>query len=96
MPLDVIWEKNLTEVVNYALEYPSMILAATKTSSLQPMTTDFAYGLYIGYISGVFFDKFLSENNRFLNDDELLDFYSKIAARNSEILLKIKTHLKTQ
>lgn len=93
MPLDVIQEKNLTEIINYALEYPSMVLAATK-SSLQQPTIDFAYGLYIGYISGVFFDKFLSENNRFLTDDELADFYSKIAVRNSEIMLKIKTQLK--
>lgn len=93
MPLDVIQEKNLTEIIDYALEYPSMVLAAVK-SNLQQSTVDFAYGLYIGYISGVFFDKFLSENNRFLTDDELADFYSKIAARNSEIMLKIKTHLK--
>lgn len=93
MSLDVIQEKNLTEIIDYALEYPSMVLAAVK-SNLQQSTVDFAYGLYIGYISGVFFDKFLSENNRFLTDDELADFYSKIAARNSEIMLKIKTHLK--
>ncbi len=93
MPLDVIQEKNLTEIIDYALEYPSMVLAAVK-SNLQQSTVDFAYGLYIGYISGVFFDKFLSKNNRFLTDDELADFYSKIAARNSEIMLKIKTHLK--
>jgi hypothetical protein len=52
------------------------------------------YGLYIGYISGVFFDKFLAENKRFLNDDEMSDFYSKVANRNSEIMLKIKAHLK--
>jgi hypothetical protein len=93
VPLDVIQEKNLTEIINYALEYPSMVLAATK-SSLQQTTADFAYGLYVGYISGLFFDKFLSENNRFLTEDELSDFYSKVAARNSEIMLKIKTNLK--
>ena len=94
MPLDVIQEKNLSDIINYALEYPSMVLAATKSSNIQDTSTDFVYGLYIGYISGVFFDKFLAENKRFLNDDEMSDFYSKIAARNSEIMLKIKAYLK--
>ncbi|HXG74917.1 MAG TPA: hypothetical protein VNK44_08900 [Candidatus Nitrosotenuis sp.] len=93
MPLDVIQEKNLNEIINYALEYPSVVLSATK-SSLQRNTADFAYGLYVGYISGLFFDKFLLENKRFLNDDELSDFYSRLAARRDEIMLKIKTHLR--
>jgi hypothetical protein len=93
VPLDVVQEKSLNEIINYALEYPSMVLSATK-SSLQYQTADFAYGLYVGYISGLFFDKFLLENKRFLTDDELSDFYSKLAARNDEIRLKIKTHLK--
>ncbi|MEM3090057.1 MAG: hypothetical protein QXY22_05760 [Candidatus Nitrosotenuis sp.] len=94
MPLDVIQEKNLKDITDYALEYPSMVLAATKSSIVSTSLTDFAYGLYIGYISGVFFEKFLAENKRFLNDDELADFYSKIASRNAEIALKIKAHLK--
>lgn len=95
MPLDVIQEKNLTEIINYALEYPSMVLACTKSNSITPMSpADFSYGLYVGYISGVFFDRFLSENNRFLSDDELTDFYSKMASRNSEIMMRIKAHLK--
>ena len=94
MPLDVIKDKNLTEIMDYALEYPSMVLAASKSSNTGSSLIDFSYGLYVGYISGVFFDKFLLQNNRFLNDDEMGDFYSKIANRNSEIMLKIKTHLK--
>lgn len=95
MPLDVVQEKNLAEIINYALEYPSMVLSATKSSQILPTTAvDFAYGLYVGYISGVFFEKFLAENKRFLNDDELGDFYSKLASRNSEFTLKIKAHLK--
>jgi hypothetical protein len=57
---------------------------------------DFSYGLYVGYIAGLFFDRFLEENKRFLSEEELGDFYSKLAARNSEIMLKIKTHLKTK
>ncbi len=97
MPLDVIQEKNLTEIINYALEYPSMVLSSTKSNHITPTSlADFAYGLYVGYISGMFFDKFLAENKRFLNDDELVDFYSKLASRNSEITLKIKAHLKTK
>ncbi len=95
MALDVIQEKNLTDIINYALEYPSMVLSITKSNVEQARSVDFVYGVYIGYISGVFFDKFLSENNRFLNDGELSDFYSKLASRNTEIMLKIKAHLKT-
>lgn len=95
MALDVVQEKNLTDIINYALEYPSMVLATTKSNAVQAKSVDFAYGLYIGYISGLFFDKFLSENNRFLNDGELSDFYSKLASRDAEIMLKIKAHLKT-
>lgn len=95
MPLDVIQEKNLTDIINYALEYPSMVLSATKSSHIMPSSlADFAYGLYVGYISGMFFDRFLAENKRFLNDEELVDFYSKISSRNSEIMLKIKAYLK--
>jgi len=74
MPLDPIQEKNLTDIIDYSLEYPSMVLAAAKSSSMQNSSVDFVYGLYIGYISGVFFDKFLAENKRFLNDDEMSDF----------------------
>jgi hypothetical protein len=97
LPLDVVQEKTLTEIINYALEYPSMVLSTMKSNQILPTSVgDFAYGLYVGYISGMFFDKFLAENKRFLNDDELGDFYSKLASRNSEITLKIKAHLKTK
>jgi hypothetical protein len=97
VPLDVIQEKSLSDIINYALEYPSMVLAATKsTDTQQPSSIDFVYGLYVGYISGVFFDKFLAENKRFLNEDEMSDFYSKLANRNPEIMLKIKAYLKTK
>ncbi|HET8719680.1 MAG TPA: hypothetical protein VFM64_01650 [Candidatus Nitrosotenuis sp.] len=96
MPLDLVQEKSLNEIIDYALEYPSMVLASLKTRQIVPTSIgDFAYGLYLGYISGVFFEKFLAENKRFLNDEEISDFYSKIASRNSEITLKIKAHLKT-
>ncbi len=95
MPLDVIQDKNLLDIIDYALEYPSMVLSIVKSPQIQPAALiEFAYGVYVGYISGVFFDKFLAENKRFLNDDELGDFYSKISARNSEITLKIRSHLK--
>jgi hypothetical protein len=95
LPLDIIQERNLFSVIDYALEYPSMILSATKVNHIEASSQiDFSYGLYVGYISGVFFDKFISENNRFLNDDEMSDFYSKLASKNPEIMLKIKTHLK--
>lgn len=95
MGLDVIQEKNLKDIIDYALDYPSMVLATAKSGKAAPSSLmDFAYGLYLGYISGVFFDKFLAANNRFLNDDEMSDFSSKIASRESEIFLKIKAYLK--
>lgn len=93
MPLDVIQEKSLGEIINYALEYPSMVLSPVKN---QPRTNlaDYSHGLYIGYISGLFFDKFLAANNRFLDDDEILHFKSILKTREQEIIMKIKTHLK--
>lgn len=96
MPLDVVQEKILTDIIDYALEYPSMVLSAAKTNQiLATSRADFAYGLYVGYISGVFFERFLEENKRFLNDDELGDFYSKLSSRNAEINLKINAYLKS-
>jgi hypothetical protein len=94
LTLDVIQEKNLTEIIDYALEYPSMVLSVTKGNAEQPISSDFVYGVYVGYITGLFFDRFLSKNKRFLNDDELSDFHSKLASRSPEIMLKIKAHLK--
>lgn len=93
MPLDVIQEKSLAEIIDYSLEYPSMVLATSKTQTSRNLS-EYSFGLYMGYISGVFFDKFLAENKRFLNDDEMSHFNSMLKARESEILMKIKTHLK--
>lgn len=93
MPLDPIQEKNLSEIIDYSLEYPSMVLTTVKTQSSRNLA-EYSFGLYIGYISGVFFDKFLAENKRFLNDDEMSHFNSMLKSRESEILMKIKTHLK--
>lgn len=94
MGLDVIEEKNLNAVITYALDYPRMVLVEAR--SLVPndaVLSDFAYGLYIGYISGVFFDGFLIRNKRFLNDDEMSDFHTILFKRSPEIWLKIKAHL---
>ena len=94
MGLDVIEEKNLNDVITYALDYPRMVLAEAR--SLVPnnaVLSDFAYGLYVGYISGVFFDGFLIRNKRFLNDDEMSDFHTILFKRSPEIWLKIKAHL---
>lgn len=94
MGLDVIEEKNLSDAITYALEYPRMVLAEAR--SLVPnnaVLSDFAYGLYVGYISGVFFDGFLARNKRFLNDDEMSDFHTVLFKRSPEIWLKIKAHL---
>ena len=93
MPLDVIQERNLSEIIDYALEYPSMVLATTKSQTVRNLA-EYSFGAYVGYISGVFFDKFLAENKRFLNDDEMSHFNSMLKAKEPEILMKIKTHLK--
>jgi hypothetical protein len=94
MGLDVIEEKNLNDVITYVLDYPRMVLIEARLLVPQgAILGDFAYGLYVGYISGVFFDGFLKRNNRFLNDDELSDFHAVLFKRSHEILLKIKAHL---
>ncbi len=94
MGLDVIEEKNLNDVIEYALDYPNVVLAGVKSIlSQNVMLGDFAYGLYLGYVSGVFFDGFLRRNSRFLNDEEMSDFHAMLFKRSPEILLKIKVHL---
>ncbi len=65
MGLDVIEEKNLDDAIVYALDYPSVVLSEAKSFASEITTLeDFAYGLYLGYISGVFFDGFLVRNKR--------------------------------
>ncbi len=93
MPLDVIEEKNLNDAITYALDYPSMVLAHVKTSSPQGSMIDIAYGLYVGYVSGVFFDGFLQRNGRFLNDDEISHFNRIINEQSQTIRMKIKANL---
>ena len=94
MGLDVIEEKNLNDVIVYALDYPNMVLSEAKSFALEiTALEDFAYCLYLGYISGVFFDGFLARNKRYLDSEELIDFHSIIVKRSPEIRLKIKAHL---
>lgn len=93
MPLDVIEEKHLNDIVNYALDYPSMVLTHIKSSVQTGSLVDTAYGLYVGYISGVFFDGFLQRNKRFLNEDEVSHFNRIINENNKTITLKIKANL---
>jgi len=94
MGLDLIEEKNLNDAIVYALDYPKVVLAESK-GFITEITTlgDFAYGLYIGYISGVFFDGFLARNKRYLDSEELSDFHAILVKRSPEIRLKIKMHL---
>lgn len=94
MGLDVIEEKNLNDTISYALEYPSMVLSEARTLSITSNLEDFAYGLYVGYICGVFFDGFLERNKRYLDSEESSDFHSVIVKRTEEIRLKIKAHLR--
>jgi hypothetical protein len=93
MGLDVIEEKNLNDVITYALDYPKMVLSEAKTLSITSNLEDFAYGLYVGYICGVFFDGFLERNKRYVDIEEASDFHSVIVKRTTEIRLKIKAHL---
>jgi len=92
MGLDVIEEKNLNDVITYALEYPKMVLSEAITWQATNLV-DFATGLYIGYMGGVFFDGFLKRNKRFLNSEEYSDFHAIISKRDTEIKLKIQAHL---
>jgi hypothetical protein len=92
MGLDVIEEKNLNDVITYALDYPVVVLSEARSWPITNME-DFATGLYIGYIGGVFFDGFLRRNKRFLDSEEYSDFHTIISKRNMEIKLKIQAHL---
>ena len=92
MGLDVIEEKNLNDVMTYALDYPTMVLSEAR-SGFATHPEDFAIGLYIGYVGGVFFDGFLKRNKRFLDSEEYSDFHANISKRIPEIKLKIQAHL---
>jgi hypothetical protein len=94
MGLDVIEEKNLNDAIVYALDYPNVVLTESKGFAAEVTTLgDFAYGLYVGYVSGVFFDGFLARNKRYLDSEELSDFHAILVKRSPEIRLKIKAHL---
>ena len=93
MGIDPIEEKNLNDVIAYALEYPKMVLAEAKSLSVTSNLGDFAYGIYVGYICGVFFDGFLQRNKRYLDVEESSDFHNIILKRTPEIRLRIQAHL---
>ena len=95
MGLDVIEEKNLNDAIVYALDYPNVVLTEAKLFASEITTLeDFAYGMYLGYISGVFFDGFLARNKRYLDSEELSDLHLILVKRSPEIRLKIKAHLR--
>ena len=93
MGLGVIEEKNLNDIVTYALDYPKMILAEVKSLSITTNLEDFAYGIYVGYICSVFFDGFLKRNKRYLDVEESSEFHDIILKRTPEIRLRIRAHL---
>jgi len=93
MGLDVIEEKNLNDMISYTLDYPTMVLSEVKSLSSSLKLEDFAYGLYVGFICGAFFDGFLRRNKRYLDAEESSDFHSIILKRTPEIRLKIQAHL---
>jgi hypothetical protein len=70
-----------------------MVLTHIKAPGHIGSIADIAYGLYIGYVSGVFFDGFLQRNKRFLNEDEISPFNRTINENRQTIMLKIKTNL---
>ncbi|MDE1764396.1 MAG: hypothetical protein KGH88_09185 [Thaumarchaeota archaeon] len=91
--MDVIEEKNLNDIIAYSLDYPKMVLSEAKNLSVTSNLEDFAYGIYVGYISGVFFDGFLQRNKRYLDLEETSDFHNIILKRTPEIRLRIRAHL---
>lgn len=92
MGLDLIEEKNLNDIITYALDYPALVLSEAKSWPETAMV-DFSTGLYVGYIEGVFFDGFLRRNKRFLDSEEMSQFHEIISKRSAEIKLKIQAHL---
>jgi hypothetical protein len=92
MGMDLIEEKNLNDIITYALDYPKMVLSEAKLLSITNLE-DFAYGIYVGYICGVFFDGFLQRNKRYLDLEESSDFHNIILKRTPEIRLRIRAHL---
>ena len=93
MGLGAIEEKNLNDVIFYAMDYPKMVLAETRLQSIPSSLEDFAFGIYVGYICGVYFDGFLQSNKRYLDNEELSEFHETILKRTPEIRLRIKAHL---
>lgn len=93
MGLGVIEEKNLNDIISYALDYPKMVLSEVKTLSTASNLEDFALGIYIGYICGIFYDGFLHRNKRYLDLEESSEFHEIILKRTPELRLKIKTYL---
>ncbi|GEM_PF-445077 len=93
MGLGVIEEKNLNDIITYALDYPKMVLAEVKSLAITSNLEDFAYGIYVGYVCGVFFDGFLQRNKRYLDIEESSDFHNTIIKRTPEMRLRIKAHL---
>ncbi|MDE1764869.1 MAG: hypothetical protein KGI27_01205 [Thaumarchaeota archaeon] len=93
MGLDVIEEKNLNDIIAYSLDYPKMVLSEAKNLSVTSNLEDFAYGIYVGYVSGVFFDGFLQRNKRYLDPEESSDFHNIVLKSTPEIRLKIRAHL---
>lgn len=96
MGLGVIEEKNLNDIITYSLEYPKMVLAEAKSLSITSSLEDFSYGIYVGYICGVFFDGFLKRNKRYLDPEESSEFHGVILKRSPEIKLRIRAHLHIQ
>ncbi len=92
MGLDIIEEKYLNDNITYALDYPAVVLSEAKSWPETNMN-DFATGLYVGYIAGVFFDGFLRRNKRFLDSEEMSQFHDMLSKRYPEIKLKIQAHL---
>lgn len=93
MGLGVIEEKNLNDIITYALDYPKMVLSESKALSVSSNLEDFGYGIYVGYICGVFFDGFLQRNKRYLDIEESSEFHDAILKRTPEIRLKVRSHL---
>ena len=73
MVIDLLEEKIITEIIDYALEYPKMVLSSIIRPQIElgiQSKDEMALGLYFGYISGVYFDQFLKRKSRFLDDDD--------------------------
>ena len=81
MPLDVIQEKNLAEIIDYSLEYPSMVLAASKSNNTGGSLIDFCIPIIEALVFSMHNGKFTGPFDGFSTPD--WDYIREIATKKA-------------